>query len=333
MVNSILTALLIIFLSLAGGLQFYLWRPVIMALWLILGLTVGLLAIFRRNIPKIEFIAPWGAVAASALYNGVGAVGITRIWVYTLALFFSTIKTNVYPAIWRVGFAWPFLAWLVVENKNITAAWAMVFFVAGLSRLGRLAAVYAGVYLGILVFMDSRGAVMGAIAAFIIMLGLNRKDTLMILASLLLPATALLCLVRTGTTMIRFYYWQIALDGFLSNPLLGIGPGEIMVQHSSESIEHAHNVVATWAAETGALGLAALISAVAVIIKKTNFQRWQVATLAGLLVHSMVDDMLWWPGLLVLSILIIGDTHDERQSIDYPIAKRGYIQPVTAGAG
>ena len=129
----------------------------------------------------------------------------------------------------------------------------------------------------------------------------------------------LLAVLRLNTALVRFYYWRLALAAFLERPLFGYGPGGIrafgLVVEGGVWHPHAHNILLSLLAEQGIIGLAGLGLAIRqawAIRHKLQIERWQVAVLAGLAAHSMVDEPLWWPGPLLIAALVIGSIGEKQ---------------------
>jgi len=117
--------------------------------------------------------------------------------------------------------------------------------------------------------------------------------------------------LRPVTAGYRLHYWRAALEAWATAPWLGIGPGQLWAGQWISSypgselfMVHAHNALVATLAETGLIGLAALLWLVYSLftIHCSLFTR---SALIALAVWSLVDEPLWWPGPLILSVLII----------------------------
>ncbi len=134
---------------------------------------------------------------------------------------------------------------------------------------------------------------------------------------------------RPASMAWRLEYWRVALNAFLSSPLMGIGPGMFYsLWPTGQEWYHAHNIIMTTAAETGLIGLAALGFAAWQLWRllgppggppaTSRRPNWQTAVIVGLLVHSLVDEPLqfWGPGLAFVVAVV---TLEQRRIYDHQL--------------
>ncbi len=173
-----------------------------------------------------------------------------------------------------------------IEDKRTRGAWFVLGAVAMLATRSRGGLLGLAMALGVLWGIDKR-LIVGASAAA-------------------LPA---LIMWKRTSAIIRLRYWEAALQAFLSSPWFGIGPANCyqwITLRVGEVCPHAHNIFLTIAAEMGIVGL--------IVFGLLLWQIWKHrrsgpawAALAGFMVHSFVDDPVWFwaPGLGVMSLLAI----------------------------
>jgi O-antigen ligase len=129
-----------------------------------------------------------------------------------------------------------------------------------------------------------------------------------------------LTIYRAQEAFNRFAYWSQALDALVDHNIwLGLGPGGIAARRvilEPGSLPgpggfhlHAHNFIVQWTAETGLVGLTALLIALVWILKARIHWRWQLPILAAILVHCLVDFPLYYPGPLLVFMAIAGSEY------------------------
>jgi hypothetical protein len=97
----------------------------------------------------------------------------------------------------------------------------------------------------------------------------------------------------------RLQFWADAWRGFTAAPLLGLGPGQFY--RLNDDWPHAHNILATTAAETGLIGLAALGLLLWAIARRwSSLPTWAAAVVAAYGAWSLVDEPLhiWGAGFI-----------------------------------
>ena len=183
-----------------------------------------------------------------------------------------------------------------------------------------------------LILTKSMGAWLSLMAALAILFALSHrsiKNKKIIIVSLVLIAIALTFILITRWDRLtnlenpqnsitqRLHYWRTALAIIKDHALLGVGPGnfhELFLEYSTiptTGTRYAHNILLhTWA-ETGILGLMAIIYLIFNFLRKFKIQsEYKLILLAGFafILHNLIDNayfipevsLLWWV-LLALS--------------------------------
>lgn len=330
---TIALTLVILLLALFGGLQAYL-NPVITAGLGAAGWVTMTAACFAaRPRPALwPVIWPVGlAVVISFLANfDIFDYSAGRLYLYVTALAvllvaarWVTAKQLLYSLILCAGLWLAADLWLrVYDNQNIKAVWPGVFILAlaGAHAEGWLNKWEAGLFslpfFVYLLVLGSRGAALGlaaGLSVFFALISSNRKEVVWCLGLVWLAlAGVMAALWRYETALYRLHYWQEAWGAFLANPLLGVGPGglrarELITEPGGGFQLHAHNFIVSSAAELGLVGLAAMaFTGFKLYVQRLTFLPWQAAIVTALLSHSLVDELLYWPGPLLLAALVVG---------------------------
>jgi O-antigen ligase len=322
-------AAIFLFLALFGGMQFYLLPGATLALTGAgLGLVILIPVLWRGTPPLalpglIYLIAMLFSTAANP---DILAVAASRLILASIALTALVTAhqinaTCLLRGLYLAGWLWPGV-WLAArgagwaDNPNVVAAWSVVFIAVSLTGHNWW---HLLLNLGVLCWLGSRGAIIGATVAVLVMVWTGTRPrldtkTYPVLGLAGLAGLAGLIAWDPRLSMIRLYYWQRALAAFYHNPIFGVGPGGLKAlnfipEWGGGFQIHAHNIIITTGAELGLVGLVALaliawwLYAVRHTLKP---QRWQLAIMAGLLAHSMVDEPLWWPGPLLVFAMIAG---------------------------
>jgi len=152
---------------------------------------------------------------------------------------------------------------------------------------------------------QSRGGLLGLFWATAVLWRIDRRW----LALGTVVAIPFLFFWQISNTLVRLRYWEAALQAFLSQPVFGIGPANCFAFISprvGEPCPHAHNIFLTVAAEMGMVGLAVFCLLLWQVWKhRRPGPAW--AALVGFMIHSLVDDPVWFwsPGFGVMSLLAI----------------------------
>jgi len=193
------------------------------------------------------------------------------------------------------------LAWLLPENSNVEA-----MNILGLTLLAAPAAGLFAIHLMGLAAVGfainaSTGALLALVAAIVVYV--VRLDWLTrpqrIGASVL--SLAIVPTVEPASIELRLQFWRDAWGSFVNSPIVGIGPGH----YASGVWYHAHNIVASTAAEMGLIGLAAL-GWLAWAIWRRPLPTWASAVIAAFSVWPMVDEPLRFWGAGAMFMLAMG---------------------------
>jgi len=143
----------------------------------------------------------------------------------------------------------------------------------------------------------SRGAILGAAVGMAVIV----QPWALVAAPALAAGLALL--MRQEAAVMRLVYFSQAIELLRSSIMWGVGPG---LQMPEEGI-HAHNTLLTLVTQIGAVGVAIIGSALTVM-RRVHFERWQLATLAVVATHSLVDDpMCWWPVGVIIGLVLASE--------------------------
>jgi hypothetical protein len=161
-----------------------------------------------------------------------------------------------------------------------------------------------GVSLAILIGIcatGSRGAMAGAFVSACVMFFPRALVTVPALAGALI-------VMRPYQSAVRIEYWSNGVRAWLDNFAFGLGPGRLEFQvldHGRWLMMHAHNAYISLAAQIGLIGLVVL-AAFCVVTARVNLGRAAIAALAGVAVHSIVDDpLLALPVGLMLCLCLV----------------------------
>lgn len=191
-----------------------------------------------------------------------------------------------------VLFQWGYGWWW--DNRNVTAMnlWA-IYFLAG-DKGTRYLPVTGLAMLA----CDSVGGLLALLCGVI--WPLAQQEWLKV-AGLALGGVLAVPFINWQNAGIRLEMAIAALSDFISQPLSGIGFGNFFFQQGEFSTRTAHNLFLTIGAEMGLLGLAFLLSIVAVIWFVGPWPPFVVAWA----VHSLVDSphLFWLPTIGLMSVL------------------------------
>lgn len=322
---------LIFLLSILGGMQAY--NPAVTVCIAGAGLVVIALSFFFwGNGPVVSSLWLFSiAMVLSCLANlDIAPVALSRVFLYVVAVSLMAVtgrlvteKELLYSLILCAGLWLAAELWVrPLDNQNYKAIWAVIFILAlwGAGQRGWLSRAEAGLaslpFIVMLLWLGSRGAVLG-LAAGAVTFYLPRSRTSLLICSMTgVILLAGLILWRPMTAGYRLLYWQQALETFLANPIVGVGPGGILARQlilepgTDFHQPHAHNAIISSMAELGSAGLVGLVYAGArLYVQRSTFniQPWQLlAVVTGLLCHSLVDEPLFWPGPLFLFGMVAG---------------------------
>jgi hypothetical protein len=268
-----------------------------------------------------------GAMLVSDSFYHIGGLGIPAMVLYSGAFAWQRIVKHDF----RPGFAWagailsvlvllvaitrqipPNAAW----NRNVIAGTIVAMLPAAWSlwenqlvrKWGAVALSLAAI--GVTV---SRGAYMGSVAAMLILVSEQVRFTRWTWAAFCISAPAALLglvMLKPTQSIERFYFMRSAVEQWLKASLLfGAGPGQLIVTAPGKSLPdyHAHNAVVSFVSQVGLAGGGILGAALNVARREVGhgWQRWQLATLVAVAVHSLVDDPItWWPTGLIVALVL-----------------------------
>lgn len=287
------------------------WAAPVRAGLVAVAIIVGVVLLWRAHVRlplwTIVLVGVLSALTVSDLYQR-STIGISTWLVYAGAyLLQRAIKRD-----WRRDFA---------ITGAIIAGMALVVVVgtaSGIKKPGEAwnynatGGIMAAMFPAAVTLKHSRRWIMSAIIAAGIALTTSRGAALGALAGLavivqpwtLLAMPALgagAAFLRPGNSIYRFYYWSQALDALRSSIVFGVGPG---LQMPWEGI-HVHNTLLGLATQTGVAGIA-IMSLMATLMRRVRFERWQLATLAVVATHGVVDDpMAWLPVGIIVSLAMV----------------------------
>jgi hypothetical protein len=340
--REILVSASILFLTLFGGAQFYL---VPWGVWFVLGMmlviALGLLIKPPLNPPQEggsgPVLPPAGGVRGGAfliffpifvaiLISNAANLDIFPATVSRTILFFAFLiiilgahnllnRSDVFNGLTLAGALWPGLYLLArlsgwADNTNIIAAWSVIFVAVSLA--GRNWFILMG-HIIMLIYLDCQGAILGSIVVAGIMIYPYLRLNIMAIVVTGSGIVAGMIAWKPVSAQCRWYYWWQAGLVFLSRPIFGVGPGGIYTRQLINEVgngyhqNHTHNILVTTVTELGLIGLAAIMIMIFLLTRfRWQLTRWQLAAVAGVLAHSMVDEPLWWPGPLLAVAMIIG---------------------------
>lgn len=342
-----LLPVLILLLAIFGGTQFFL-LPAVIAVSAVA--TVGLLAAVAVLRPEPSpWVLPLSVLSGSAALAMMGTQvtwwAASRLWLYGVVLLVILLvqidPEELRRSIYLAGWLWPAL-WLLGpdDNRNIVAVWPVLFILAAIPARSGWSWWHIVIHLVILSWLGSRGAAVGLLAGLAVYYLDWRRRGWWVGLGVALVSVGLVW-VRPDTALYRLDYWRLALFAIADNPIFGVGPGGIrdlglIVVDAGVYQPHAHNFLLTWLTETGLVGLAGLGVAGWLIYRlPLAWERWQLAIIAALFTHSMVDDPLWWPGPLMTFALLLTSVRerDEYRTIDnyHPVERTRRSQSFVAG--
>lgn len=321
--KSLAVAALVLYLTLCGGMQLYISIPVLTSFLSLTLFTLPALAgycYFKRRVVRPAALYPLFIFFFSALISGLANLDIANILFGRLYLGAMALLMIICAACWLTdddimtglvwaGYAWPLLftvAWLLgwFDHYNILAFYPLVFLLVGLLKGDK---PMVASYILFLAAFACRGAIVAAGVGAAWLLWPYWRRHWRVYGLLSLAGLGVLAAWKWGSGLERLRYWQAALSAWPASPWFGVGPLGLVARHIIQEGEgwqlHAHNILITTLAETGLIGLLALLAAAAGLLNM-RYNRLQAALGLGLAAWSMVDEPLFWAGPLFTCAVI-----------------------------
>lgn len=193
-------------------------------------------------------------------------------------------------------------------NRNIIGVWFVVAALVLLTSNHRLAWLGALLNVAALLYIGSRGAIIGLWAGLLVQMWRWPAARRWLWAAIL--AAPLLLWWRPHTAIYRLWYWQQGLAAWWSAPWLGLGFGGLQAacwipEPGGGCQIHAHNLAVYTLAEFGLVGLLGLLLGLGLLLAHSQRPRWSWALLVALLAHAVVDVPMFWPGPLALFVVLL----------------------------
>lgn len=301
-------ALVLLWFALTGGYAG--WQNPTLTLVNVIAFT-GLMAWLMLSVQKLNyspvdtgFFFFLTAMMVSTIVTGTSETGVIKISVWFAYLAFYHLaqrwpdETIHRAALWAlIPYAlFSFFPW---ENPNVVA-----FNLLGLALLAMPSwnlKIYSPV---ILVIGGLLNCVAGVLSALVAATRYVARPGLLCLGLLALIPVG--WWVNPAGYAWRLQFWADAWRGFWSAPFFGLGPGQYFTLNDWP---HAHNIVATTAAEGGLIGLAALAWLVWAVARRwPQLPVWATALVAAYGAWSLVDEPLhfWGAGFIFFIALSRG---------------------------
>jgi hypothetical protein len=193
---------------------------------------------------------------------------------------------------------WAFIPYALISLFHVENANVLAFNLVGLALLSGLPLLIAPAGLIAAGWLSSIG---GLLASGLGATCYTKRPGLLALG--LVPVGLIGWLVNPAGYAWRLQFWADAWQGFLSSPLVGLGPG---MYYTLNDWPHAHNILATTAAEGGVIGLAALGLLIWAVTRRwAGLPSWAAAVILAFGAWSLVDEPLhfWGPGFIFFTAL------------------------------
>jgi O-antigen ligase len=336
----IITAVCIAFWMLMGGALFF--TPLIYKIWLACSFALMVLALIylARGVHPLQLVPPFLLLLATVVSTLANldimgyAVGFLLIQVGAVA---ALIVIAAHPEL-DLNQGLYFACWIALllsglpsnilggpENRNIAAIWPALLVLLLIMRRARWYLFIIPIIA--LIIYGSRGVLVGLAVGLLVYFKPPRK--VFVYGVLVLGiGAALLTAIRPQNAVNRIGYWYDALGASVDhNALFGLGPGGLFARKAilepgkdplllNSYQPHAHNLVVNVWAETGMIGLLLLVYGVMYIYNRRDridWSAWQWPVLAVFLAHSMVDYTLFYPGPLLIFMVVLGTIKTRQQ--------------------
>jgi hypothetical protein len=178
----------------------------------------------------------------------------------------------------------------MLEHPNVQACWLLLLSLSPISLIG-------------IIFTQSRGALLGYLAAFVRFAPKRFYMHALIAGTIIITAAAL---IRPHTFFGRVDLWRDAVRIFIEHPLTGSGTGSYTAS-TVTGMDTAHNAALTIAAENGLIGIAAflawLVALVLLIARSTSAAKFHLLAFS---IQQLVDDQWLHPVTAILLGAVIG---------------------------
>ncbi|HWR60769.1 MAG TPA: O-antigen ligase family protein [Clostridia bacterium] len=270
-------------------------------------------------------------------YRRILDIGCTIVCIYGIYQFAS--GDLIMPKSWVDEKSFGSLAriYSTLLNPNILAAYLVMNLSLGISRLlslGRDKLLMLNLPLAsvCLLLTYSRGGFVAFFASMLALVLLNkRKRGIMLYTALMAAAFVVMntggnasriglsAVYRDSSSLYRIEIWKAAFDMFLTNPVMGHGPGTTWYYLSSGSdklfsyILHSHNIYLQVAAELGITGVAAFgylfarkahevmrLLGEKITVKEKCVLQGFAACLTGIAVHGLIDAVIFVPAFSLI---------------------------------
>jgi hypothetical protein len=300
-------ALLLLWLSLTGGYAGWksplLWVNVV-GWGILLAWMIGQAA--KRPLGRVEtammlFIT---ALLVSTIITGARGAAIGRIAVWFAYLGFYYLGSRwtdeeIHRAAALALLPYPLLVFLPWENPNVIA-----FNFVGLTLLA-MPILNWKIYIPLFVWLAwPLNSVGGILAALVSLIRLSRYSALAFLLGAWFNSVG---------CAYRLQFWAEAWRDFLSSPWVGVGLGN----YHLFGWWHAHNLIATTAAETGLIGLAGLALLIGSIARRwLTLPAWAAAVILAYGAWSLVDEPLHFWGAAFIFFLALSRRKESNDGVE-----------------
>jgi len=312
------------------------WRAGLLGVLIVGALIVLRIRGHRLDLATMGLVGVIGAMLVSDAFHNIGGLGLPAFVLYAGAFAWQrTVKHD-----WRAGLAFSgviisslVMLTLITQNAPPNALWnrnvisgtiVMMLPAAWSWWSGQPIVKWAAVGLCLVAVgvTVSRGAMMGSAAAMLVLIServtLPRWTWAALASSAPVAFLGLMALRPVQSVERIFFVRQAVEQWWATSPLFGVGPGQILVTAPGKSLPdyHAHNAVVSFMSQVGLVGGGVLGAALGVAKGGGGhgWQRWQLAALAAVAVHSLVDDPLTWWTTGLMAALILGSNDENRDA-------------------
>lgn len=299
-------ALLLLWLALTGGYSGW-QQPTLLLVnvagwiglmvWLVIqskgSLSMSNISTSKVDICLLLFVL---AMGLSTVSTGTWQVGLIKIGVWLAYLVFYQLarrwpdETIHRAALWAL-IPYALLSFFHVENDNVVA-----FNLLGLALLAMPGWNWFIFSPAVLIMGGLLSCVAGVLSALVAATRYAARPGIFYLG--FAPLALLGWWINPAGYAWRLTFWADAWRGFWAAPIAGLGPG---MYYTLNDWPHAHNIIATTAAEGGLIGLAALGLLIWAVARRWSaLPVWAAAVILAFGAWSLVDEPLhfWGPGFM-----------------------------------